>query len=150
MTDIYDLENLKSIDELHQMPLEEAKAYFLKMRELHGAEKIRLKWNLPLSSMYKSFYKEYGIEAEYKQKDAAKENNKNPETQKPEKKTRKNRNKDNGKSEIDPVPQLTILPTYIIQVRGEFEGVDARGRLIKIAEALTEKKYKVTLTVEEL
>lgn len=153
MTDTYDLDSLKSIDELHEMPVEEAKEYFLKMKELHGAEKIRLKWNISIAAMYKKFYTDYDIKSERKQQ-ANKENNIVVETQKPERKIKKQKNKKDANEKIDDiisnVPQFNVLPTYMIQVRGEFQGVDARDRLIKIAEALTEEKYKVTLTIEEL
>lgn len=130
---IYDIDNLKPIDELHEMDFDKARDYIIKMKDKFGTEKLRNKWNIKPYDIYGKMFKEYNIPT-----DRAKRGNDVKLLKQDEKQDRN----------VDILNQDN-MPRFNIILYGEFEGKELSERLVNIATLFSNKKYKIYLKIEE-
>lgn len=131
---IYDIENLKPIDELHEMDFDDARDYIIKMKEKFGTEKLRNKWNIKPYDLYSKMFKEYDIPTN--------KNNKVSNVRKLEQS-----NSDNN--DIQEALSEDNIPKFSINLYGKFDGKELSERLVNIAALLIKGKYNIYLKVEE-
>ena len=126
---IYDINNIKPIDELHEADYEKARDYIIKMKERFGSEKLKKAWNLSTYNLYNKLYEDYSIP-----KDGSRGTVK---VEKFEVYTSNDKSNVNNKE-----------PKFVITLNGEFE--DLQERLTNIAALLkSDGKYNICLKIEE-
>lgn len=125
-----DIKNVKSFEEIMEMPLEEGKKYLENIRSRHTMSKLRKHWGVSTYAIYHKLFKKFNIKT-------------NPIIQKP-----------SETKEIE-IPKGIALKTisrgFNIALNGTFTGEELVDRISSLTYLLTEgKKFNVEFSIQEV
>lgn len=148
------INNVLSLDEIKEMPLDKASDYIARMKELHGIKKLQKHWGITAYHMYNKLFPQYNIEVQ-------KRSNSVPAKKKtrtaPAKETKKN-NIEIVEEPIKVVTERVIhQPTpmkeiegFTLGLTGSYSGEEVQRRIEKYLFTLNEKtNYKVAFSLTE-
>jgi hypothetical protein len=156
---MYDLENIKALDELMEMPKEQARDYVIKLREKHKVKELVKAWEISNAKIYSDVFKPLDVPVKNDSHKKVKE----------QKQKEKTTNKETGligngqaasqqvaatietERLVDTNVYMPIKqPTFQIGLNGEFMGEEIGERLLGFGGILDKhKKYKVYITIVE-